>query len=119
MAEQTLIIDFDLSDYSIIDELIINKINDKYWYQAVVKTFEGNDIIISRTNNNIKVKTDVGECGLNRFTSLQIYFMINRESLIQIYCLEIIPWKILLLTGFCNVKILHFKKCFMLFVCRQ
>jgi hypothetical protein len=82
MAEQTLIIDFYVSDYSIIDELIENKINVKYWCQTVVKHFEGKDSIISRTNNIIKFKKDVGECDLNRFNSLQLYFMIYRGSLI-------------------------------------
>jgi hypothetical protein len=55
MTEQTLIIDFDLSDYGILDELIEHKINVKFWYQAVVKPVEGNDSIISRTTNIIKV----------------------------------------------------------------
>jgi hypothetical protein len=82
MAEQVLIIDFDLSDYGILDELIENKINVKYWYQAVVKHFEGQDSIISRNTNIIKFKKDVGKCDLNKFNSLQIYFVINRESLI-------------------------------------
>jgi hypothetical protein len=82
LAEQVLIIDFDLSDYGILDELIENKINVKYWYQAVVKHFEGQDSIISRNTNIIKFKKDVGKCDLNKFNSLQIYFVINRESLI-------------------------------------
>jgi hypothetical protein len=82
MAEQVLIINFDLSDYDILDEIIKNKINVKYWYQAVFKNFEGMDVIISRNNNIIKFKKDVGECDLNRFNSLQIYFTIYRESLI-------------------------------------
>jgi hypothetical protein len=56
MAEQTLIIDFDLSDYSSIDELIENNINVKYWYQTVIKHFEGQDIIISRTIILLKFK---------------------------------------------------------------
>jgi hypothetical protein len=82
MGEQVLIINFDLSEYDILDELIENKINVKYCYQSVFKEFEGRDVIISRQNNIIKFKKDVGECDLNRFNSLQIYFTIYRESLI-------------------------------------
>ena len=47
MAQQTLIIDFDLSYYTIIDELLEHTINAKYWYHSLFKSFENNDIIIS------------------------------------------------------------------------
>ena len=72
MAQQTLIIRFDLSDYTIIDELIENKINVKYWYQAPFKSFDNDDIIISRENNNIKFNNDIGICDLDRFNCLDI-----------------------------------------------
>ena len=82
MAQQTLIIRFDLLDYTIIDELIENKINVKSWYQAPFEFFDNDGIIISRENNNIKFNNDIGICDLNRVNCLDIYIMINRESLI-------------------------------------
>ena len=72
MAQQPLIIDFDLSDYTSTDELIEHTINVKYWYHSRFKSFENNNIIISREHNTIKFKHDIGSCDLSRFCCLHI-----------------------------------------------